>query len=705
MAKRNKHIALIVIGIAIALIILNHFVPFVQLPLAVSLPIIPFGSTSASPFQCPSDVSFCKVQGTCVCNIPQTTGKVIFRTNAFSYSDYASSGVWISLYCIPTYVGGKNICSDVGSLMGYCPSSSNPVNIIGDPFYTTPTGNGMYVYTGGSSGTQLYVQVSSTTMKQYTSCTMADTTSTPLTAYSPDRERISGNQNAYSGTAIFTVKDSSNLVKISPSPMVYSSAYAGNVSTSQYDINPGDSAFISGCDSSFITYGTYETATACSLPQCNADKTGYFNCTNGKLESQVNYCDVDNGFVCDAGQCAFPLSRDIKLVDSAGNVKEGFSPSESIYLVSKITSTSPQMTGANVKFLVYPYGSSSPLDTYEISNYDFTKPFSISTQITNPGNAYLGQQFYVVVSVTYNGRTIYFGKENQEYSFRIAPSLSCNAQFSSDIESGTQFTLYQNLPATLNIYVSESGQALPVDSISILNLNLNTGSSIIPITLTKKSEGAGQQGTYVYSFGFIPTQTGMLDAQIQVEKSQVTQDCVVSSRRVNPITVTPVFVDLDKYISSCASSGTPITLHVETKDNLGHFLDTEPILKVVKFNSTIQEDITGSLQRTDEGRYTLIYTPVSNFYFQISSSLFASTNTGSVEVLDNCNPVECSSDGDCISRGSDYVCENSHCIEKGGTNWLLYLGIGVGILAFIIVIILILKSKKSKQVYTGFEGL
>lgn len=566
---------------------------------------------------------------------------------------------------------------------------------------------------------------------KFITSTDADTTNSPKEPYHsqncggviPCQEQISGSSSTFNCPNTFEIYDDNNQLVYSE-PINYQGESAGiKQSQIKYDyMSPGWLAKITG--TGYINIGTSEDRESCNAgnkAKCNLDKTGYYSCVNmnGTYyldKSVLNYCALDNGEVCDdsIGNCTFPLTTTIQLVDSFGNSKEGFSPSEQIQIKSKITaSASSQIKSANVNFIIYKYGDSTPFANYDKGVYSFTNPSSVYTSINNPGNAYLGQQFYLVVAITYNGKTVYLGNDNlKPYSFRIAPSLSCNAGFMSNINGQTRTTLYKGYPVDLNIYTSESGLASAVDSLNI-NLNLDVGTGIIPIILNNanlKSSGITSSSTYSYVYEFTPNVSGTLDPQISVQKSSVTQECSIDSARINELTVSPSFTNIAKYTYKCVQQNSPIDLTIEVKDSLGNFVDAPNLaLKVVFSNTTLQQDISSILQRTEEGKYHFTYNfpQIGSTYFQISSQFFDKINTGALDVLSTCVIPDCVQNSDCESKGSDYVCRNNTCILNDGPNWLLYIGIGAGILIGVVILLTVIKvlRKPKQQVYTGMEGL
>lgn len=644
-----------------------------------TVPIDDFGKTSASPFQCPGDVSLCKVQGVCVANNKKSEPKVIFRTNANTFADYNNAGSWISLYCVPS----NGVCADLqGGLIGYCNTGSQ-ISIGSNaesqqPFFTTPQGNALRIYNGN-----LIVKTGSY-YKEYSSnsCTIADVSPTPREPYtSNNQEKTTGDVNSFNGQALFSISGTTSLSKV----ISYSASTNGTATTPIYDVQTGDTATISGCDESYIKYGTYEIYDSCSVNQCNSENTGFKNCTNGRLSESITYCDLANGEVCSNGNCQPPFQiTKVEFSDISGKVKTSFTPSEKVYIKSVFTST--KVSSGNVKFIIYK--GVQKVQEVTKNSYNFLDGKANLIEITNPTNT---GDYHVEVEIPTSTTLVKFGS-NEEYKFRIALLLKLVSSIPYSEKTGTSLFTGSPIFIDLKAYDENDQKLLYVDTI---NLEVKFNGVIIQNPQFSQIDN-------VYRFAFVFNQPGLLQVKatlglLGIVSNEVNFDQLSIN---NPTIITKI---TNLALIRTVTPGSTKTIYFETKDSFENYIETSNIVKIVPPGAStgsgdidVSSSVTGS-----NGKYQFDYTftDVGSYTINLISSapgFPASTQplVGTITVDPNTIDKECIFDGDC-EYGEK--CSNYKCVPDTGIPIVIYLIIGGVVLLIVLVVLIKISRKKSSQ--------
>jgi len=539
----------------------------------------------------------------------------------------------------------------------------------------------------------------------YTNPTNSFITDTlPVSPYKDDGREITIGQKPYQCSAHFDY-----VIRGSGQKSFESKSYSGDypsqlIPFSPVEIAPGTNANITGNDDVWIQYQRYQDITTCTEPkgEC-AGTTGFYPCVGGHIDYEnLEYCDINNGFVCDNGACSPPFeSKDILIADTYGTEKTGFTQDETIIVKTKLVSKT--ISSGTVNILVYKYGELSPSQTKTINNYNFAVSSTVSNSITNPG---LGS-YYVRIQVTANGQTFNVGEDE---GFRVSIPVSCTLYLKS--ASGSSKILV-NSPAYLELNAFATGAKPDIEKINFSAKFKNSPFSISPDgyegTPAESTRDDGSQ-VVTYRYPIIFSETGLFDVSATVEMGGVRSNaCTIANRMIESLTLTTTL-----QLGTCVKYGATQEILFEVKDNYGQYVDTSNILKVTEPGSVQETDISSTINRIDKGKYKFAYTfsKKGGYKFYLTSSspeyqLASSPVTGTPESNENCNPSECVSNQYCIEKyGSNYICSGGKCVIGNKSNWIMYLLIGGGILAFIVLIIIVtILMKRKKSTDLGFGGL
>jgi hypothetical protein len=682
--KNSKNVVTAILIIVISVFLLSYF----DMDTSKTLTLV---DTTQPSYNCPTgNLVSCLARGTLKCSTPGTdTSKVVSRTSSATNSQ--GYRLWYALYD-----------DNSKSLISYCLGSvltTNDVSTATTFNYPTPYNEILYHSYGPSNPCRTskcyFIQTSAGRFVTYYQGSCGADTSPTSKSSCKAPESCQGTTSRWSCSGTFKTTNPAYTEQLSCA----SDEGPCSKTSQEVPLNAGANALITGGTGSFISAQVIDNSPTCVKNTCSGD-SGYIECVDGK---PGGFKSCASGEICKNDKCGPPFSINIEFTDSGRTVADGFSPSEQIKIKSSIISSYSDITVGSVDFKVIKYGDSvsNPLSTKHVANYDFKSGVQYF-DIENPGPTYLNQQFYVLVEISYSGKTYLPVGTNQEYSFRIGNKLRCSAGFMSNIDGKTRSTLFMGFPVELTVTSEESGLPSPPDSID-LNIKLND----IPISLTRISDKYLSETKYV----FIPSTTGPLDSIISIEKSGVPSACTVIPSSVTNLRITPTFPSLSKYVQKCIQKDKSIDATIELVDSLGGDADVsieDLTLSVIESDTTLQTDLTDDLRQTSPGHYTFKYTfsKLGNFYFQLRSPLFNDYSTGSIAVESSCVEPDCVQNSDCASKGTGWYCQNDTCVSPGPP-WVLYIAIGIGVLVVIIIVVMLFKFTKNKKqtVFTGLEGL
>lgn len=677
MVKKRQNTVFIIILIALAMILLFKLGLF-KLGELVTVPIIEFGKISPSPYQCPSDVSLCKVQGVMDCDILKGEQSIV----TFRYGGSYGTG---TQFALSLFGGGLQSYTYAGGML------TNKMCGIYQDSYLFSKGMGE-IHFDSKEGVFVCWDIRPGTRTARTYRLGGTANTNPIPKLGEEFEETTGTER-YSCTAEFKVKDKSGGTRYSETLTHNSDLPITGKLSSQYDINPEDTVTILGGDKSYIKYGTYEIFEGCTKSKCNDAKTGYFECVNGRYSESLVLCKTELGDLCrdtDFGaRCLPPFKTyNIESVDSNGDFKRGFTPSENIYLKVSLFSEEPNINSGLVKVQLWKSGGEKIGIPYSISNFNFKSNEPQTIEITNPSE--IGK-YYVIMDITFNNKIITIPQEKTEdFYFRISPLISNSV----NIRSPDRTRLFINSPVWVEVNVYDELGPTEAEAI-ILDIKYNN----VPVTNIPNYEQppiiSGNVLIYKYIFQFATP--GLLEVSAKVKKAGVISDGDSFSAQVESIAIITDFTNIGLFRCVQPSSQ---TLTFESKDSFGNYVDTTNTLDVVEPDTTVPKDISDSIEKTDTGKYKFTYdfTKKGAHTLKLTSysseyNLGSEPRSGVIEVKDGCSPDECIVTKDC---DIGYICVNGKC-KKDDNPIILYLIIGGAIIFILILIIIIVNYMKRKS--------
>lgn len=235
MAKKNTFIWITIIAFALVLLLGTGFFLYFH----------PFSQTTVQGgFDCPTN-KYCTATPILKCTT-QTSQAVNFRTNSLSLADYAKSGAWIAISCVPMSSEGKHECIPTSDLKGYCLASSSSQDAIGDFLKSTLFGSDIRIY-----NSRIYVRGgTSNRYYKYEPCIFAELSISPTEPYKTNQQEMySGNLYSCSRTVSITgeVKETMSWASNTPTP---TSGQRGNT----YSLTGGQSITSSGTGGFEVEY-------------------------------------------------------------------------------------------------------------------------------------------------------------------------------------------------------------------------------------------------------------------------------------------------------------------------------------------------------------------------------------------------------------------------------------------------------------------
>jgi hypothetical protein len=685
-----------------------------------TIPLEDFGKKSISPYDCPQDVSLCKVQGVCEVDIQKAEGVVVARTN-------------IDLSRVPC---GRYGCS-AGDIETYLHNSSNVINVkstdFGDAnselsrsYFACESGSASHCYFTGSdyyiksalfsftqktpdgvewklyfgyAGGNTYIFINEGSGVKgiglnnygYTSDKVPSTPQSIQSYLSKGQEVIMGNANIFNGVANFELRGQTNNL-ITFETLAYSSNYPGSKATSIYELQPGQRATISGCDDSYITYGTYQVYNQCNYNVCNSDNTGFKTCTNGQLSDSTTFCNIEAGEICKNGACEFPFTtKSIAFSDGLGNVKPSFIPGEKIYIKSTITS-SRLSTGA-VTFKVY--SGSNKIEELSVSDYNFQDGRARLIEITNPTET---GEYYATAEIPVGATKVKIGT-NEEFTFRIGLPISLSFSVPYTTKTGT--ALLTNVPVYLDLRATdENGQ--PTSASSIF-LEVKYNGVILPVPDYVKPQPEAGLYRFIYTF----PNPGLLQIKAYVEKFGVkSNEKYYSALEIKSPQIVSKITNIGMLRTIPPSTQ---TIKFESKDSYGNYISTNNVVKIVPPGASTGAgdiDVSTKVTSTDTGKYSFDYDfkDVGGYTINIQSTaegypIGDKPLSGTITVEPGAELKDCVDSTDC-----DYgkLCISNKCQTKE-KNILPYI-IGGGIVLIIIILFLVIKlggKKKTQSIEIG----
>lgn len=713
--QRRNIIFVVIIGLVLIVILLfsGFKFPFSTTPIDTG--------KSPSPFQCPSGEGInCIVKGVMECNDPQNNAKVIFRTNGNWIAwDVDNNG---ALECFSIKSNPSPTCN-----LQINNKILLPLNIPiygGKIFY----GNPITIFTKKTEVDYNYC--ADTRLLAGTGCELSIIPKAPYTAN--NQEITSGSQSLYSCSGNFYIER--NGQKIYPEALSYSSSTtAGQDTSSQYSILPGDKAYVTGGSNSYIEYTTnrvYDTCTSdecisnpmgfknctwdsnlklyikspiinlcnpgyeckvvsntarcllipqCSVSFCNDLKTGYYDCTNGVKGTTLHSCDTLNGFTCkdsiSGAKCEPPF-----ITHELTTSKLGYTNTENIIVNVHILSQDPLINSGSVK--VYLWDSVDavvPIATYPIDNFNFKSDSTVPITISGLGI----NKYYLTMEAFYNSRSVKF--DNKPY-FRVNLPVSCTLSISGE----NRPTPYVGNNVKVEVFTEAVLDTNPTLKI-LYNNNLISYNNPI----------AGASGDkYIYTYLFNFDNPGLLEASANVVRGGITSESCSMSKNVNKISLDVNFIDL----VDCVKFGTARTFNFETKI-LDEYIDVNNTLTIAKALDTSSGHSVG-VTRIGKGKYQFVFDEKTKGGFTINLKAYSSDfnvigenpTLPQIEVRDDCQNSECVNVQDCVNKGTNYICSSGKCVSNDGNKYMMYFIVGGIVILGIIIIIMVwffLKKKKS----------
>lgn len=686
--KTAKKILFGLIGLIALIYLMNFFnIDFGLFTIGTRDTLINSGTESFS-FTCPTDATFCNIEGIMSCNVKETTEvqKVIFRykgsntiglidsygsrPTAFVYAHSYGDGLYKKLEpyfdcgsvgsntlfggrtCLIMFKDGTCITQDTSSY-------TNSINLWSRP-------NSAYNYVPLSRASSTGGCMDSIKLA-FLFNNQDDLSDKPQYNCKLPNEYCTGSFSDYecSGQLKFPTK---------AIQLTYSSANAGSKTSGQIKILPGEKVEISGGDSTQIKYQVYKTQNYCTQDFCNLEKAGYFKCVNEKPTEQFVSCNNLIGEVCDDSgitKCTLPISVKVDSVKSYSteqNINVDVSVASKVYSSGSVTVYLKESS---------PKGTIKLSDTKSISFDGAKKRFTF-----NPIQ-YTGDYYVVAeVNIGKSDNLIYGDDVGETLYFSVAPEFSSELKIPYQTIAGktNRQIVYTNYPVTFELITESGGAGISPDKVNV-KITPNTQISLM----------SSSKGLNVYQF--TPTTAGTYKIESETSWRGATRNSVTDTNVIFEDAV--IYLDLTN--PKEMQINLPSTFRFSVKDRANNLIDVDSI-KLIVDEVSIEKDISSSVKKTSQGNYEFSYTPTKRGGYEFKISAVKSglqdsalVKTGQIQSVEEAIKPQCSFDTDC---GFFKECKSGNCQTKVT---LLFTIIGIAVLFIIVVIVIISFLRRDRE--------
>ena len=638
--------------------------------------------------------------------------KVIFRTNA-RFSEYNKPGAWIAIDTGRNVLDGysydgsgvllinenQEICRPVYCINNErcisCPSRLIPTidTDLWRLVLTLSDGRKIYLYYS-----QIYIFRENNIFDRYTLSSLADLTPTPKEPYSSTGREIlrrGVSDKDYSCSGEFRVEKSRmDRTLLYQERLNCDSINPCQDSSVQKRIEPGNIASILEGDVNTIGYKVFKDIETCIVDVCNPEGTGIIRCINKRPSSNIEQCDVANGFICSEDQTSASCVQSVgltssKLTTDSGLEVQGFNINESINY--KFTLFSRAYTSGKV-FVILRDSQNQKIAERELSEVKFDGSLN-SIRFNSIKETGL---YNILVTIP---------ELNIQYSsaeFRISQEIT----MSISARSGLGSILYSNEEFIIDIKTAGSLGRTTVDSI-LLDVRQGNNVYTVPSAVVPVEDKIND--VYIYSFHFIPIPLESVETQdLSVEAKVFKGGIEKIQKRVFTLNRASVQIDFtDDELFKIVSPGV-YTLKFETRTPQKELIDTTNKLSVI--TDEPKRDISNLIVREGVGLYSFAFNfdKVNTYFFELKSDFqgLGSSILASLPMdvqLEGGSPSECIENKDC---SSGKICSDNICVsppDVGIFSWTTVFLI-IGVIILIIIIIRTVK-KREAQVSPRLTGL